>query len=116
MTDVLAEIPSFDYLEGFDEIAPQIRAAVERVFASGRLILGEEVRGFEDEFSGHLGGGGGSVGVGNGTDALAIALRALGVGEGDEVITTSNSGIPTVAAIRMAGARRSTATCGPIPA
>jgi aminotransferase EvaB len=104
MTDVLAEIPSFDYLEGFDEIAPQIRAAVERVFASGRLILGEEVRGFEDEFSAHLGGEGGSVGVGNGTDALSIALRALGVGEGDEVITTSNSGIPTVAAIRMAGA------------
>jgi dTDP-4-amino-4,6-dideoxygalactose transaminase len=44
------------------------------------------------------------VGVASGTDALILALRALGVGPGDEVITVSNAGVPTVAAIRAAGA------------
>jgi dTDP-4-amino-4,6-dideoxygalactose transaminase len=44
------------------------------------------------------------VGVGNGTDAIELALRALGIGAGDTVITTSNTAVATVAAIELTGA------------
>src|ERR1041385_6847570 len=69
---------------------------------SGRLILGESVKAFEQEFAQYCGVARG-VGVNSGTDALILALRALGIREGDEVITTSNTAIPTVAAIVTAG-------------
>ena len=98
-------IPMFDYREQFAEIRGEILDAIESVLASGSLILGERVREFEENFCQYLGGGGDAVGVGNGTDALAIALRALEIGAGDEVITVANTAIPTVSAIRMAGAR-----------
>ena len=48
--------------------------------------MGENVKEFEKEISEYLVKH--SVSVGNGTDALVIALKALGIGEGDEVITT----------------------------
>ncbi|HHM06092.1 MAG TPA: DegT/DnrJ/EryC1/StrS family aminotransferase, partial [Gammaproteobacteria bacterium] len=94
----------FDYLAQYRMLAPQIDEAIHRVLKSGRLILGPEVEAFEDEFSEFLGGSGFSIGVGNGTDAVAIALRALEVGPEDEVVTVSNTAVPTVSAIREAGA------------
>ncbi len=103
MTTTATTIPMFDYLEQYAAIREEIADAVQGVLASGSLILGPCVRAFEENFANFLGGGFG-LGVGNGTDALAIALRALDVGPGDEVITVSNTAIPTVAAIRMAGA------------
>ena len=98
-------IPMFDYLEQYADLRAEILDAVESVLQGGSLILGPRVREFEENFSGYLGRDGNSVGVGNGTDALAIALRALGIGAGDEVLTVANTAIPTVSAIRMAGAR-----------
>jgi dTDP-4-amino-4,6-dideoxygalactose transaminase len=76
----------------------EIDAAIARVLASGRYILGEEVIAFEREFAAYCGAAHG-VGVNSGTDALIIALRALGIGEGDEVITVSHTAVATVAAI-----------------
>jgi dTDP-4-amino-4,6-dideoxygalactose transaminase len=80
------------------------RAAVERVFARGRYILGPEVEAFEAEFADHLGGGH-SVGVANGTDAIELSIRAAGIGPGDEVITVAHTAVATVCAIERAGAR-----------
>jgi dTDP-4-amino-4,6-dideoxygalactose transaminase len=80
----------------------EFREAAERVIRSGQYILGTEVKTFEAAFERSTGVAH-CVGVNSGTDALAIGLRALGVAEGDEVITVPNTAVPTVAAIRMAG-------------
>jgi dTDP-4-amino-4,6-dideoxygalactose transaminase len=80
-----------------------IDEAVLRVLRSGSYILGAEVQAFEEEFAAWLGAPR-AVGVASGTDALHIALRALGIGPGDEVITTSFTAVGTVAAIELAGA------------
>lgn len=93
----------FDYRPLHRRQASEIEAAIARVLASGRLILGPEVRAFEQEFAAWVGARE-AVGVASGTDALILALRALEIGPGDEVITVSNAGVPTVAAVRAAGA------------
>ncbi len=96
-------IPFFDYRPALATMRDEIDAAVGRVLDSGRLILGDEVRAFEQEFAAFAGAAQ-AVGVGTGTDAIVLALRALGVGPGDEVITVANAGVPPVAAIRLVGA------------
>ena len=78
-------------------------AAVDRVFSSGRLILGPSGSDFESRFAEYCGTRF-CVGVNSGTDALFLALKALGTGQGHEVITVANTAVPTVAAIRAAGA------------
>ena len=95
-------IPAWDYRAEFEAERDDILAAFEQVMRSGRLILGESVRAFEQEFAAYCGVRHG-VGVNSGTDALLLALRALDIRAGDEVITTSNTAIPTVAAIVSAG-------------
>jgi len=80
-----------------------IDAAIQRVLEGGRYVLGPEVSTFESEFAAYIGVAHG-IGVANGTDALVIALKALGIGPGDEVITTAHTAVATVAAIELAGA------------
>jgi dTDP-4-amino-4,6-dideoxygalactose transaminase len=86
------------------EDAAAIRAAIDRVIARGWFVLGPEVDGFETEFAAAMGASC-AVGVGNGTDAIALILRALGIGPGDEVITTPLSAAYTALAVMMTGAR-----------
>jgi dTDP-3-amino-3,4,6-trideoxy-alpha-D-glucose transaminase len=86
------------------EEAGEVQAAIARVVASGWYVLGPEVDGFEREFA-EACGARHAVGTGNGTDALAIILRALGIGPGDEVITSPLSAAYTALAILMAGAQ-----------
>ena len=86
------------------EDASAVREAVERVITRGWFVLGPELEAFEREFAA-ASGATESVGVGTGTDALAIALRALGIGAGDEVITTPLSAAYSALSIMMAGAR-----------
>ncbi len=93
----------WDYLREYDELREEILATVDRVFRSGRLILGQEGVKFEREMAAFLGVAGG-VGVNSGTDAIYIALASLGVKAGDEVITVPNTAVPTVSAIRTLGA------------
>ena len=95
-------IPVWDYRAEYEAEREDILAAVDQVMRSGRLILGDSVREFESEFAAYSGAGYG-VGVNSGTDALTLALRALDIQAGDEVITTANTAIPTVAAIVSAG-------------
>src|SRR5689334_10902502 len=82
---------------------PAIRAAMDRVLASGRYILGQEVSAFEEEFAAYLGAQH-CIGVASGTDAVALALKGLGIKPGDQVITVSHTAVATVAAIEQIGA------------
>jgi dTDP-4-amino-4,6-dideoxygalactose transaminase len=97
-------LPVFDYRPEAGRLRGELDAAFRRVLDSGRLILGPEVDAFEREFAAWLGVAH-AVGTNSGTDALILALRALDVGAGDDVITVSNAGAPTVAAVRAVGAR-----------
>lgn len=96
------EIPFFDYRRQLKKIKPEIKQAIERVLNSGKLILGQEVKDFEENFSQFIGVKYG-VGVNSGTDALKIAARALGLKPGDEVITVANAATPTISAMRELG-------------
>lgn len=93
----------WDYLPEYETEQKDIMDAVETVFRSGQLVLGESVRSFEAEFAGYHGVKH-CVSVDNGTNAIKLALQAMGVGPGDEVITVSNTAAPTVVAIDAIGA------------
>ena len=86
------------------EDSVSVRAAIDRVIESGWFVLGPEVEAFEAEFA-EISGAPCAVGVGTGTDALALILRAIGIGRGDEVITTPLSAAFTALAVMMTGAR-----------
>lgn len=86
------------------EDAGAVAEAINRVVASGWYILGPEVDRFEAEFAA-ASGAAHAVAVGNGTDAIALLLRAVGIGEGDEVITPPLSAAFSALAVVMAGAR-----------
>ncbi len=94
MNDFLAEPP---------ELRQSVVAALTRVAESGYYVLGPEVRGFEEKFS-HWTGIPHVTGVANGLDALALGLTALGIGPGDEVITTPMTAFATILAITQVGA------------
>jgi len=95
-------VPFMRLLPGEDR--PAIDAAIRRVIDRGWYVLGPEVEAFERGFA-EAAGAAHAVGVGTGTDAIAIVLRALGIGPGDEVITTPVSAAYTALACVMAGAR-----------
>jgi dTDP-4-amino-4,6-dideoxygalactose transaminase len=78
-------------------------AAARRVIDSHWYVLGPEVTAFEEEWS-EACGASGSVGVANGLDAIEICLRSMGIGVGDEVITTPMTAFATILAILRAGA------------
>ena len=80
-----------------------IDQAIARVLDSGWFVLGPEVAAFESEFAAAMGARH-AAGVNTGTDAIALALMALGIGHGDEVITSPLSAAYSALAIDMAGA------------
>jgi dTDP-4-amino-4,6-dideoxygalactose transaminase len=86
------------------EDAAAVDAAIRRVVDRGWYVLGPEVDSFEQAFAAAVGNRH-AVGVGTGTDAIALALRALGIGPGDEVVTSPLSAAYTALAVMMAGAR-----------
>lgn len=97
-------IPVVDLPAQYRAIRAEVDAAVAAVLARGRFILGPEVEAFEAEMADYCGVRY-AVGVGSGTDALFLALKALGIKEGDEVITTPFSFVAAAGAIGAAGAR-----------
>jgi aminotransferase EvaB len=96
-------IKVWDYLKEYEAEKSDILAAVDRVFMSGTLILGNSVKSFESEFAAYCETPFG-IGIDNATNGLFLALKALNIGQGDEVITVSNTAVPTVSAIAQAGA------------
>lgn len=98
------EVRVWSYLKEYEEEKEEIHSAIEEVLKSGWLILGSQVKGFEDEFAKYCDSKYG-IGVNSATDAIFLGLKALEIGEGDEVITVSNTAVPTVSAIAATGAR-----------
>ncbi|MDM0121770.1 DegT/DnrJ/EryC1/StrS family aminotransferase [Variovorax arabinosiphilus] len=96
-------IPQCSPLAAYQAQAADIDAAIRDTLEAGRYVLGPRVAGFEASFARWIGVAHG-LGVANGTDALELALRALGVGAGDFVVTSSMSAVATAVAIRKAGA------------
>ncbi|MBI4381359.1 MAG: DegT/DnrJ/EryC1/StrS family aminotransferase [candidate division NC10 bacterium] len=98
------QVPFLDLKVQYAAIKDEIRRAIDEVCDSQQFILGSRVRGLEDEIARyctirH------AVGVSSGTDALLLALMALGIGRGDEVVTTPYTFIATAASIARLGAR-----------
>lgn len=97
------EIPFLNLRSTYDELSGEIDDAYRRVMNSGWYILGNEVSQFEQEFAAYCGAKH-CIGVGNGLDALHLILRAMGIGEGDEVIVPANTYIATILAVMYTGA------------
>jgi dTDP-4-amino-4,6-dideoxygalactose transaminase len=97
-------IPCANPKSQYKSYRDEIDRAIKNVLESGWYILGDEVSQFEAEFAAYNGVVH-SVGVGSGTEALYMALRALDIGSGDEVITTSHTAVATASAIALSGAK-----------
>lgn len=96
-------IPLLDLKAQYANIREEIRRAVDEVLDGGRYILGPEVKKLEEEIAAFSQAKYG-IGVGNGTDALVLTLDALGIGPGDEVITTPFTFFASAECISRVGA------------
>ena len=104
MTTAQRKIPVLDLSPQIEAHWDEFNAAIQSVLRSGQFIMGPEVKAFEDEIAKYLGVKH-AIGVNSGTDALVIGLRGLGIGEGDEVITTPFSFFATAESISNVGAK-----------
>lgn len=104
MTTQQPQIPSFDLKRNYARVEKEIKEAVDRVLASQHFIMGPDVSAFEQEVEKYLEVPH-AVACASGTDALILALMALGVGPGDEVITTPFSFFATASCITRLGAK-----------
>jgi dTDP-4-amino-4,6-dideoxygalactose transaminase len=96
-------VPLIDLVAQYEAIADELREAVERVFATQRFVLGDEVANFEEDVARYCDADY-ALGCASGTDALLLALMALDIGPGDEVITSPYSFFATVSSIVRTGA------------
>jgi dTDP-4-amino-4,6-dideoxygalactose transaminase len=87
----------------YDALKGELAAAVTGVMERSYFILGENVSLFEREFAEYCGAKH-AIGVGNGTDAIHLACRVLGIGPGDEVLTSTHTATFTALGISMTGA------------
>ena len=97
-------VPLVDLQAQYASLKDEVCAAVERVLASQRFVLGDEVRRLESSLAEYCEAKH-AVGCASGSDALLLALMALDIGADDEVITTPASFFATVSAIARLGAR-----------
>lgn len=97
------KVPYVDFQAQFLAEKDSLIETVRKVFERGNFILGEDVSLFEEEFA-KLCRAKHAIAVANGTDALILAMKVLGIGAGDEVITSSNSWVSSASAIALVGA------------
>lgn len=98
------KIPFVSFLPMETELNDELHNAFERVLKSSWYISGQEDKNFEEAFAKYCNTDY-CVGVGNGLDALMLALKALGIGEGDEVIVPANTYIASALAVSYVGAK-----------
>ena len=96
-------IPLKDLKAQYESLADELNKVTLQVLSSANYILGKNVTEFEKEFAEYVGVKH-AISVGNGTDALVLALKAMGIGEGDEVITTPFTFFATAESISAVGA------------
>jgi dTDP-4-amino-4,6-dideoxygalactose transaminase len=97
-------VPLCDLQPQYQQLKGEIESAVNRVLASGQVILGPEVAAFEREVAAYCGAGY-AVGCGSGTDALSLALHGLEIGPGDEVIMPPFTFFATAGSVLRCGAK-----------
>ncbi len=100
----MTNVPLLDLKAQFAQIRAEVMPAIDQVCASQHFILGEHVRALEEEVARYCAVSAG-IGVSSGTDALLLALMALGIGAGDEVITSPFTFFATAGTIARTGAR-----------
>lgn len=95
-------IPLIDLKAQYESLAEELKEATLGILTSANYIMGKTVIDFEKNFAEYVGVKH-AISVGNGTDGLVIALKAMGIGEGDEVITTPFTFFATAEAISAVG-------------
>lgn len=103
MTTPEFKVPFIDLQQRYLEEKEELLACVERVLSKGHFVLTQEVTEFEEDMVRYTGAKH-CIALNSGTDALLIALWALGIGKGDEVITTPISFVATTGSIAHVGA------------
>ena len=98
------KVPMLDLNVQYEPLLPAIRQAIEKVFASHKYIMGPQVKELEEKMQEYLGVKH-AIGCASGTDALVLAVKALGIGEGDEIITTPFTFFATASSIWRNNAR-----------
>jgi aminotransferase EvaB len=95
---------AWSYIEEYKGLRNKILKSIDKTLKSGQIFFGKELHKFEKQFikENNLKYG---IAVGSGTDALYIALLGLGIKKNDEILTVSNTAIPTVSAIKSCGAK-----------
>jgi len=97
------KVPFYGHVRQYHNLKAEIDKAIVDVLESGAYTMGPAVKKFEGELAAHMGMKH-AIGLNSGTDALWLAFIALGIGKGDEVITTSNTFFATAESIWLVGA------------
>ena len=97
-------IPFVDLRAQYQALKPQIQERINRVLEHGQYVMGPEVKELEDKLAAYVGAKH-CIAASSGTDTLLIAMMALGIGPGDEVITTPFTFIATGEMIALIGAK-----------
>ncbi len=98
------KVDFYGHVRQYHNLKKEIDSAIAEVLETGKYVQGPTLTRFERELAEYYGMKN-AIGVNSGTDALWLAFMALGVGKGDEVITTTNTFFATAEAIWIAGAK-----------